>query len=231
MWWTKTVFKRTVDPTTDPKEDWLWQELSYALKLKKNVIPVLLAGADFPKRLPDDIDSVRLYNGPKCIHEYFDSFYEKLKEKLHAFPRLEKSQYATSGTPTSKLPNLKLKADLDCVFYLDGEERSHLKAGVIQKIPLAKGEYELMFVSKDNVSDCFELDFEMPDVDKLQKVNLSEIRRIRLQKEEEAMRISEEKRLSEGRNGNEEKKQTIQLYDVWLVSAGAAKLQVVKSVN
>ena len=44
----KDCFRRTIDPATDPKEDWLWQELSYALRLKKNVIPVLLAGADFP---------------------------------------------------------------------------------------------------------------------------------------------------------------------------------------
>ena len=39
----KNCFARTIDPATDPKEDWLWQELSYALKLKKNVIPPLPA--------------------------------------------------------------------------------------------------------------------------------------------------------------------------------------------
>lgn len=53
----KNCFVRTVDPKTNPKEDWLRQELKYALQLKKNIIPVLLAGASFPKPLPDDIGS------------------------------------------------------------------------------------------------------------------------------------------------------------------------------
>ena len=202
----KDCFKRTIDPATDPKEDWVRQELSYALRLKKNVIPVLLAGADFPKELPEDIDAVRYHNGPKCVHEYFDSFYEKLKDKLHAFPRMAKPQFVTSGTPASKFPSLKIKADLDCVFYLDGEERSHLKAGIIQKFPLSSGEYELMFVSEEHEDDRVEMDFEMPDTDKLQKVFLREIRDSRLQKEAEAQRVAEEKRQAEERKRAEEKR-------------------------
>ena len=193
----KNCFARTIDPATNPKDDWLWQELSYALRLKKNVIPVLLAGASFPEWLPEDIDNVRLCNGPKCVHEYFDSFYTKLKDFLHAYPRLANPQSAGSFTPTSMMPCLKLKADMDCIFYLDGEEHSHLKAGIIQKIPLAKGEYELMFVSDDNDADSLELEFEMPEVDKLMKVNLLEVMNIRVQKEEEAKRLAEEKRKAE----------------------------------
>ena len=143
----KNCFARTIDPATNPQDDWLWQELKYALQLKKNVIPVLLAGANFPQNLPEDIDNVRFCNGPKCVHEYFDSFYTKLKEMLRAYPRLAKPSNVGQPSPTKSMPNLKLKADIDCIFYLDGDERSHLKAGIIQKIPLAKGEYELLFVS------------------------------------------------------------------------------------
>lgn len=197
----KDCFKRTIDPATDPKEDWLWQELSYALKLKKNVIPVLLAGAEFPKRLPEDIDSVRYYNGPQCVHEYFDSFYEKLKDKLHAIPRMAKH----SSVPVGKLPNLKLKADLDCVFYLDGEERLHLKAGHIQKFPLDQGEYELMFVSDENETDRIEMEFEMPKVDKLLKINLSTVRENRPKGEAEEKRRTEERRLAELRRQEAQK--------------------------
>lgn len=186
----KNCFVRTIDPATDPKEDWLWQELSYALRLKKNVIPVLLAGADFPKHLPEDIDSVRRINGPKCVHEYFDEFYKRLRDDfLRAYPRLPKSSNVVPPSPTKNMACLKLKADIDCVFYLDGEERSHLKANIIQKVPLAKGEYELMFVSEENGSDRLELEFVMPDVDKLQKVNLGEVRSARLQREAEEKRI------------------------------------------
>ena len=203
----KNCFVRTIDPNTDPQDDWLWQELSYALKLKKNIIPVLLAGADFPKHLPDDINSVRFHNGPKCIHEYFDSFYGKLKDQLHAFPRKAKLEYGTSGAPAGKLPNLKLKADADCVFYLDGDERAHLKAGIIQKFPLAPGEYELMFVSTDNTKDRIEMEFEMPETDKLQRISLSEVIKARQQKEAEERRFAEEKRLAEEKRIAEEQLQ------------------------
>lgn len=203
----KNCFARTIDPATDPQDDWLWQELSYALRLKKNVIPVLQAGAKFPKKLPKDIDNVRFSNGPTYSHEYFDEFYKKLRDIfLRAYPRNAKPLYANPTATASKLPNLKIKADIDCVFYLDGEERSRLKAGIIQKIPLAKGEYELMFVSVESENDRLELEFEMPDVDKLEKVNLSGIRDSRLQKEAEAKRIAEEKRQEEYRRQEAERK-------------------------
>lgn len=194
----KNCFVRTIDPATDKQEDWLWQELSYALELKKNIIPVLLAGADFPKYLPEDIDIVRKINGPKCVHEYFDEFYRRLRDEfLRAYPRLAKPSYVGPTSPMKNMACLKLKADIDCIFYLDGEECTHLKAGVIKKIPLAKGEYELTFVSEENGNERFELEFEMSDVDKLQKVNLSDIRDARRIKESETKRIAEEKQQAE----------------------------------
>ena len=194
----KNCFARTIDPATNPQEDWLRQELSYALQLKKNVIPVLLSGANFPNSLPEDIESVCLSNGPKCVHEYFDSFYTKLKKDfMHAHPRMAKSQNVGPVTPTNTMPCLKLKADMDCVFYLDGEEHSHLKEGIIQKIPLAKGEYELKFVSEDNGNDSYDFRFKMPEEDKFQDVNLSEIKTSRQQREEEAKRKEEARRKAE----------------------------------
>lgn len=43
----KNCFVRAIDPATDPQEDWLWQELSYAMKLKKTLYlfcwPVLVS--------------------------------------------------------------------------------------------------------------------------------------------------------------------------------------------
>ena len=183
----KNCFVRTIDPATDPQEDWLWRELAYAIKLKKNIIPVLMAGASFPKRLPDDINDVRNYNGPQCIHEYFEDFYKKLREFLHAYPRIVK-------LPSPKVSYLKIKADMDCVFYLDGEEQAHLKAGVIQKFPLVKGEYELKFVSVDNSNDFKEIGLEMPEADKLLKVSLRSLRDARIQKEAETKKIAEKQK-------------------------------------
>lgn len=77
------AFDRCVDPDYDPRKDWLRQELAYALSRGKNIIPVLLAGAGFPDNLPPDISQVEYKHGPSYSLEYFDSFYDKLKEFLH----------------------------------------------------------------------------------------------------------------------------------------------------
>jgi hypothetical protein len=107
----KNAFLRTLDSNVDPKDDWLRQELAYALKLKKNIIPVLLAGAVFPKGLPEDVREVSKYQGPKHTNEYFDSFYSKLKGYMHALPRNAAKREDLNRMPltqTSTLPKLKL---------------------------------------------------------------------------------------------------------------------------
>ena len=203
----KNAFVRTMDPNVEPQDDWLRQELAYALKLKKNIIPVLLAGADFPKGLPEDVREVSKYQGPKHTNDYFDSFYNKLKGYMHALPRNAAKREDLNRMPltqTSTLPKLKLKPDMDCVFYLDGDEKARLRAGVIEKVPLSQGEYELRFVSVENEADVVELEFEMPENDKLQKINLSAVRDERLAKEAEAKRIAEEKAREAERKRREE---------------------------
>ncbi|MCR4738528.1 MAG: SUMF1/EgtB/PvdO family nonheme iron enzyme [Bacteroidales bacterium] len=82
----KRCFNRTVDGSCKPEDDWLRTELARALHMRKNVVPVLLAGAVFPGNLPDDIKEVKWHSGPTHSQEYFDQFYEKLKEYLHSRP-------------------------------------------------------------------------------------------------------------------------------------------------
>lgn len=82
------AFDRTLDPTFDPKNDWLRCELAYALKKQKNIIPVFLAGATgFPEGLPADIQEVVKKNGPEYNKYHFNNFYEVLKKRfLHRPP-------------------------------------------------------------------------------------------------------------------------------------------------
>lgn len=82
----KRCFNRTVDGSCKPEDDWLRMELARALHMRKNVVPVLLAGAVFPGNLPDDIKEVKWHSGPTYSQEYFDQFYEKLKGYLHSKP-------------------------------------------------------------------------------------------------------------------------------------------------
>ena len=90
----KGCFDRTLDASFPPEKDWMRKELAHALKMKKNVVTVMLTGFDWPNGLPDDIRDVEFMNGPKYDPVYFASFYDELKEKF-----LEsKSQVAAGDT-------------------------------------------------------------------------------------------------------------------------------------
>jgi len=74
---TKNSLKRCSD-----KNDWVRQELSYALRCGLNVIPVMKDDFVFPHRLPADISPIRSYNGLQIRYEFFDAFMAKLEEYI-----------------------------------------------------------------------------------------------------------------------------------------------------
>ncbi len=77
------AFDRTLDPSFNPKNDWLRQELAYALKRGKNIIPIFLNGVKgFPNNLPTDIKGVSKKNGPEYNRYYFNDFYNTLKKRF-----------------------------------------------------------------------------------------------------------------------------------------------------
>jgi formylglycine-generating enzyme required for sulfatase activity len=176
-------FDRTIDKSVAREQDWLRIELAYALELRKNIIPILLANASFPDGLPDEIKAVSRKNGPTYSKEYFDTFYGKMKGMLHALPRYGNMR---SGMPQSNCANLKVMSNLDCVMFIDGEEYGALSAGRLQKIPLPAGEYILQFKSVEHAGDNIVDDgFNMSDRDKLYKVDLLSLKQAREQKERE----------------------------------------------
>lgn len=182
------AFDRMINPAPDydPKKDWMRVEIAYALKLKRNIVSVLLPGASYPKKLPEDLDKLDVKNGPKYSKDYYDQFYDTLKNSfLHSAPRNVKHPIReTQGIKvTVATANLKVKADMDCYFYVDDEEQEKLKAGRIRKLPLAEGQYELDFVSIENESDRLVMTYEMPKSDAMLHVGLAEIRTKRLEKE------------------------------------------------
>ena len=79
----KHAFDRTLDPTFDPKKDWLRCELAHALKHNKNIIPVFLSEvSSFPENLPEDIAEVAKKNGPEYNKYYFNEFYKQLRSRF-----------------------------------------------------------------------------------------------------------------------------------------------------
>lgn len=77
------AFDRTLDPDFNPQNDWMRQELAYALSKGKNIVPIFLSGkVGFPENLPADIAAVVKKNGPEFNRYYFDEFYETLKKRF-----------------------------------------------------------------------------------------------------------------------------------------------------
>lgn len=77
------VFRRIIEEQGDNEHDWLFVELAEALKLDKNVIPIMLRGfTEFPEGLPDETKDVRYKNGPQYDTAFFHVFYERLKQFL-----------------------------------------------------------------------------------------------------------------------------------------------------
>ena len=74
---------------------------------------------------------------------------------------------------------LKVRCNLDCRLFIDGEERETVKAGSITKLPLHQGEYVVQVTSLDGL-DTIEQEFVMPAADKLLRFDLMALQKERL---------------------------------------------------
>ena len=110
------AFKSTLEGRAK-QNDWLRLELSEALRLGKNVVPIMLDGfTEFPANLPDDIADIRYKNGPQYTKVYFDAFYDKLKHFIREVP--------TDDVTILDLPhNLKMNLLLERGWLLYNMER------------------------------------------------------------------------------------------------------------
>ena len=73
-----------LDRCVDP-DDWVRLEIARALKLEKNVIPIMMRNFKFPNVLPEDIDAIRTKNGVEANNQYFDATIDLLiSKRLHS---------------------------------------------------------------------------------------------------------------------------------------------------
>lgn len=63
-------------------DDWVRKEIVYSLNSKKNIIPVMMRGFDFPESLPEDISKIRFLEGVVASGDYFDAFVNRLVSLL-----------------------------------------------------------------------------------------------------------------------------------------------------
>jgi outer membrane protein OmpA-like peptidoglycan-associated protein len=159
----KGVFDRCFE--TDKREDWLRNELAYALKQKKNIITIRLGEfTGFPNNLPNDIAKISKKNGPKYDKEFFDAFYGRLKEFLKT----------SLSEPVKKDGQclLKVYPNHSCTVWVDGELIIHAEANKITKIPLNKGTFHLEFISDVTKVDKYTCTCKMTGEEVLLEIDL-----------------------------------------------------------
>ena len=66
--------------------DWLFLELQHAIKLEKNIIPVMMNGFYFPENIPEEIAEIQYYNGIQDNKDYFDAVIDKITSLLSSKP-------------------------------------------------------------------------------------------------------------------------------------------------
>ena len=70
------------------EDDWVRLEVARALKLGKNVIPVMQRNFEWPKNLPDDIAALQRMEGVSASNEYFDAVIDRIVNQfLKSIPR------------------------------------------------------------------------------------------------------------------------------------------------
>ena len=76
-------------------DDWVRQEIAEAIRLEKNIVPILLNGFQFPEELPKEIDSLRFHTGLTSNTEYFQESMDRLCDRfLISKPKKKKSPAA-----------------------------------------------------------------------------------------------------------------------------------------
>ena len=130
------------------EQDWVRQEIRHALKARKNIIPVMLNGFDFPETLPCDIDEIRRHNGVRFLMDYFDAVIDKIVEKLvsqrqKGAPRFEQQSF--SGRLTVKRPTQFTGIIRNIRIYIDGNEVGTVAAGGTVSFDLSRGTHNVKF--------------------------------------------------------------------------------------
>ena len=64
--------------------DWLYLELEHAMKNRKNIIPVMMKGFEWPETFPKGLEGLQNYNGIHDSKDYFDAVIDKIVSLLQS---------------------------------------------------------------------------------------------------------------------------------------------------
>jgi len=78
-------------------EDWFYNEISYALRAGKNVIPVMMRGFEWPKEKDPVVEQLHYRQGLEVSTEYFDAMFAKLCRLITYKPETKKKHLITAA--------------------------------------------------------------------------------------------------------------------------------------
>ena len=84
------------------KEDWLRKEIAQAVATRRNIIPIMLRGFEFPDRdsLPDELKPLPTHNGLEYSHKYFNAMIAEILNYLCTEESLQQRNRDTTPLPS-----------------------------------------------------------------------------------------------------------------------------------
>ena len=122
-------------------DDWLMREIEFAIKSKRNIVPILANNftlSDSEQYIKDELKQLQRYNGIHLHHDYFDAAMEKLRVRF--LKNSESEQVSITPETKSAVEDIQrkieitanlpspTKAQLNAEEYLDsGLEKYNVK--------------------------------------------------------------------------------------------------------
>ena len=104
-------------------DDWVRAEIAEALRLGKNIIPIMLKDFTFPEYLPEDIDAVRYQNGLTSTTEYFNESINRVCSRyLLSKPVLKKKKSSPVVPILLSIATVLLLAAALVYWYMDNKK-------------------------------------------------------------------------------------------------------------
>ena len=149
--------------------DWFRLEIEHAIKLKKNIIPVMMTGFTWPDSLPESLSSLSSYNGVQMNNEYFDACIARLNTML-----IEVRLDTESDAPAKTYVNERIENKY--FVFEDEKEKKRLKIQQNLMKRFDKHTYQKVIDSYDELFildiGCNNGDFVMDRIGKNEKVKL-----------------------------------------------------------
>lgn len=104
------------------EDDWFCKEIAYALKTKKNIIPILIGNYKMPRQdfFPKELQELPLKNAPEFSFSYFEEYLNKLIEKGYITSEAQIKNQATSIFKFYSNENCQVFKEGKLVCSLDG---------------------------------------------------------------------------------------------------------------